>query len=275
MLLPYNEPVHEIPLGRELEFKTISEAMTESIKHDIGMNIYVYGQPGFGKTSLIRNAIAHMQKSFVHKANAFEVVYIQGNAVDREYLYSTIAHQLGIVTEDEVYLHRVLKSARSMVLQRFKSPCYTSYRKRRIPLTLLFVDEMDLAPLDEIRVLMNIAGSPNTSLLIIGAGNHSTTFMQRVKTMNPPMFVVFKEYTKDQLIQIFKSRNTHGLFNPHSLELIARKLLQNNPCGGDVRKGIAIMQKTLENRIRQGLDKDPSEWEGTINTWPIIYVLHN
>lgn len=236
------------------------------------MNIYACGIPGGGKNEVINKAIAHMEKFFIHKTNAFKKVFVQGNAVDKEYLYSTIAAQLGMVTEEEVCLHRVLKSARSRVLERFSTPCYTPYRKRRIPLTLLFVDEMDQAPINEMRILMNIAGSPKTSLLIIGAGNNAM-FVQRVRTWNPPMFVAFKEYTKDQLVQIFTSRNPYGLFNPLSLELVARKLLEN--ASGDVRKGIAIMKRTLENRIKKDKDSDPNEWRGTLNMLPIIYVLYN
>lgn len=259
MLFPSAEPAESVPMRREAEFEIVSREMSKSITGDCGTYIYLCGISGAGKTVMVHKVIAQMERQYQDKTDAFQKVFVQGTTMDKDFGYLDIAAQLNIIPNDDISSSSACTAARNAVLRRFKSPCHANRAKKRLPLTILFIDEIDQAPADEIRILANISRGQNSSLILIGAGNN-VSFAHDLRTVEMPQMVVFKEYSKDDLVKIFSSRNYCGLFNQFGLDFIARKLLGR--VSGDARIGIAIMQQCLETAIQRGADMGVIEWKG-------------
>ena len=223
---------------------------------------------GSGKTILVDKVFECLDKRYGKVNDVYRKVFISGTAVDKDYLYNMTAAQLGIISNENVSSQKSFKCSKRSVLDRFSSPWKNDHRCKRQPLTLMFIDEIDQGPANEIHLLMNMTGKQNCSLILIGGGNN-VRFAHDLNSMNPPEIVVFREYTKEDLIAIFNARNIGGIFNHRAIDFIAMKLLRNIT-GGDVRIGLSIMQQCVDRSIKENKEKGDVEWKGICS----IYLHH-
>ena len=62
-----------------------------------------------------------------------------------------------------------------------------------------------MAPIAEIRTLINISNEDNSKLMVIGTGNN-VIFPSEINLLTEPYTLLFKEYKKEDLITIFKRK---------------------------------------------------------------------
>ena len=191
MLHPNIEP-HVLGPSRLTQFNGIVEKVKEAITTNQGLTIYACGLPGTGKTMIITKVVQEIQ-SLYPSTDVFRTAFIQGSVVDKDFLYFNLAAQLRVGPEC-VPSDKNFKILREEVIALFSKT--KSRSKKPIPMTMVFIDEMDQAPYDELRTLINISSVQDSKLIIIGTGNNvSLTFELNLYTK--PEIVIFKEYSKE------------------------------------------------------------------------------
>ena len=145
-----------------------------------------------------------------------------------------------------------------------------------------YIDEIDQAPLEEVRTLMNLSAEVGSKLIVLGTGNNSS-LIPELRLFVEPLIVIFEEFTKDQLQSILQDRTFGGIVNANGIGLlIAMKLLGRcsglflitssvffwcftlNMLVGDARSGIQILCQSLEYAVRKAVKRNPNFWKGNI-----------
>ena len=211
----------EIDTSRRSHYNFIIKKVQNGISNNQGMTIYACGQPGTGKSMIVTKALQYMDEQFPSEVN-FRRIFIQGTAVDAKLMYSNIASQLNIIQEISDSSSNYALYIKEKVLKILSTS--KSRSKKPIPTTLIFIDEMDMAPIAEIRTLINISNEDNSKLMVIGTGNN-VIFPSEINLLTEPYTLLFKEYKKEDLITILKERSFGGIINQNGYTLIATKLL--------------------------------------------------
>ena len=282
MLHPNIEP-HVLGPSRLTQFNDIVEKVKEAITTNQGLTIYACGLPGTGKTMIITKVVQEIQ-SLYPSTDVFRTAFIQGSVVDKDFLYFNLAAQLRVGPEC-VPSDKNFKILREEVIALFSKT--KSRSKKPIPMTMVFIDEMDQAPYHELRTLINISSVQDSKLIIIGTGNNvSLTFELNLYTK--PEIVIFKEYSKEDLMEILNARCFGKIINVHGFRFVATKLLGRKSgkllvvldypfCFvfllnfvpytyliGDARCAIQIMCQCLEMMIQRNVDRNPDFWKGIL-----------
>jgi Cdc6-like AAA superfamily ATPase len=282
MLHPNIEP-HVLGPSRLTQFNDIVEKVKEAITTNQGLTIYACGLPGTGKTMIITKVVQEIQ-SLYPSTDIFRTAFIAGYTVDKDFLYFNLAAQLDIVSPDLPSASTsaaYYASIRDQVLTLLSKT--KSRSKKPIPMKMVFIDEMDQAPYHELRTLINISSVQDSKLIIIGTGNNvSLTFELNLYTK--PEIVIFKEYSKEDLMEILNARCFGKIINVHGFRFLATKILGRKSgkllvvldysfCFvlllyfvpytyliGDARCAIQIMCQCIEMMIQRNVDRNPDFW---------------
>jgi Cdc6-like AAA superfamily ATPase len=245
---------------REKEMKNIRDVVTHSISWHHGGSLYVCGSPGLGKTLAVKTAVASVFAS--EDSTHVERIEVQGPSLHSDTIWKVMCEQLGLPCTNNT-------ECRQLLLSRFRSSVVAVNGKKRIPLTLLVIDEIDRAPRDEIRDLLEIAGerrssdgggnvfSPSSttvnssSLLLVSIANTMTFPIDiGLSLTSRPITVLFETYKHDEIASILIHR-TLGLFEQPAISYISKNADKN---GGDMRLALEMASRCL--KIEQSSHSD-------------------
>ena len=117
----------------------------------------------------------------------FRKIVIQGT-ICRQLFYVNIASQLNIRNDNIVDMncsaYNEIKQNVMMILNR-KS---LSKSKKPIPMTLLYIQEIDMAPYEEIRTLMNMSYEEGSKLIVVGTGANICSIPELRLYVDPTIF---------------------------------------------------------------------------------------
>ena len=225
-IMSLNNDINVVPLcsSRQPHFELIKNEIVEAILNSQGVTIYACGLPGTGKTMVINEVIAALNQQFP-STDTLRQIFVQGTAVDSQLLYINIASQLNIVDDDiESIGSSFYKNIKDRVLKILSTSKSTS--KKSIPRILLCIEEIDQAPYEELRILMNLSAEVGSKLIVIGTGNNST-LIPDLRLCADPLIVVFEEFSKDQLIDILTARTYGEIVQPVAIDFIAMKMMRH------------------------------------------------
>ena len=263
--------VEEMGSSARAKVEGVNRFVDENVGDDGGiLNIYVCGSPGLGKTLCIEKVLRTLEARqeaetiSVCSSNSipvFKVIRLQGTTVQTSNeLYSVLASRLHLQSGDP----------RSAVLSLFRSPAGIATCRRKSPTTILFIDEIDRAPITAIREVLEIAGTAtrqseeeeegwvkagpyNCNVIVIGAANNRL-FCENVGISCGAQRRIyrccFEPYDSQPLFNILK-RRTEGLFDYSALKLLSLKVACE---GGDVRFLLQLADRCLletTNKLRR------------------------
>ena len=288
----------------KIEKAGINQSVDEDLEDDSVAelrNLYICGSPGLGKTLSIEKALEIMQKD-ENVSSTFKLVRLQGTTVQNtDEFYSVLASRLELGI-------RICKSskARSEVLSHFTSPRGFAACQNREPTTILFIDEIDRAPIAAVKEVLEIvgeasrqsveevendwvkAGPYNCNVIVIGAANNRL-FCENIGISYSSQRLIFRRcfehYKIEQLFDILKQR-TEGLFGDCALKLISAKISTGD---GDVRFLLQMADLCLHatvHKLRRMVERkkesnilfdDPiplENWDEVTDIIPIVLMKH-
>jgi len=237
-LLTVDETAQSL-LGREGEFERISSFIEERLKQRQGGSFYLCGSPGTGKTATMRSITAKF-------ADSLCVVKLNGMSIETPSSIFNLLH--GAVFDSDAAM-KPLEAKNKM--ERF------FVNKRRSRMHLVIIDEMDgLLTASRQQVLYHLFGwtqQKHCKLILFGIANSidlTDRFLPRLKQRNfEPELLIFRPYTKSQLIRIIKQRLSSGsggdyseYFEDIAVTLCAQKVAKMY---GDVRKCLELCREAL------------------------------
>lgn len=271
-------------VGREKEYKKLSEMITERLRSRGGKGIYVCGAPGGGKTLLIGKLIDSLKKDLADLSESpntpsllktvasylffgtpsktthvsYQISQFLGTTIlSAQSFYSKL---LADLEGEENTGNMNLDDLKSRVFQKFTNPSFNGKQspKSPPPMILLVIDEIDLAPPDIVADLYTAAASSNSTLILLGIANHVNYASDRLSGLTQdaiPEILVFKPYNLNQLMEIINKR-MYNLIENKVTEMLARKVEKT----GDVRTLVDMASKCLNCVERQAAtDKIPMD----------------
>jgi len=274
--------LHTIDRGKVEKMGTAARGKLEGVNRFLDeivgndenvLNIYVCGSPGLGKTLCIEKVLRGLEARLeaetisVPHSNSipvFKVIRLQGTTVQTSNeFYNVLATRLHLQSGDP----------RSAVLSLFRSPSGIGTCRQKNSTTVLFIDEIDRAPIAAIREVLEIAGAAvrqseeeeeswvkagpyNCNVIVIGAANNRL-FCENVGISYCAQQCIyrccFEPYDSKPLFNILK-RRTEGLFDYSALKLLSLKVACE---GGDVRFLLQLADRCLvetTNKLRRQID---------------------
>lgn len=229
-------PTDNLP-GRENELEELAEFMKDHLKSMKSGSLYVSGQPGTGKTACLSKLLSC--KEFKGK---FSRVFINCTSMKSiGSIYKKICSELklevtGKTAKDyQAAIDRFLVSTKKMVL--------------------MVLDEIDQLCGDKQTVLYTIFEWPSkhhSKLLLIGIANSLDLTDRLLLRLNAnvqlkPKLMHFSSYTKQQIVEIIKSRLEEAgameIFSPATIQLLAAKV---SAVSGDIRRALDIARRVVE-----------------------------
>lgn len=222
--------------GREDELAKLSEFLENCLSSQKSASIYISGPPGTGKTSCV-NKLLH--ESFPDKFNAISVNCTGISTIG--HIYKKICEQLKLKCGTE----------------KDNITSITEYITRKNPkkMVLLLLDEIDQLAGNRQSVLYSIFEWPamsNAKIVLIGIANALDLTDRLLTRLNTkcelkPKLLHFPSYTKEQIIDIFKSRledaGAMEIFAPNTIQFLAAKV---SAVSGDVRRALDIGRRVIE-----------------------------
>ncbi|KAM7359089.1 cell division cycle 6 [Cochliomyia hominivorax] len=239
--------------GREEQLEELRSFFMEHLEAKKSGSLYVSGQPGTGKTAclslLLRSPEFKKLLQTVY-VNCTSIASIGG-------VYKKLCAELNLKPQGRTERDHLL------TLQHYLKTC---------PKTLLIVlDEIDQLCSSKQSVLYTIfewPSMPDASILLVGIANSLDLTERTLLRLNArcelkPKHMHFPPYSKQQIVDIFKSRLQEAevldIFPPVTLQLLAAKV---SAVSGDVRRALDIGRRVVEIAEQQ---KKAGEKEVNLN----------
>lgn len=229
-----NGRIQNLP-GREKELGELTGFFTDSLRTKSAASMYISGPPGTGKTACLSKLL--QMKQF---ANAFKTVYLNCTGIASiGGIYKQICSEFGVRTSTEK--ENVLKIRKYLT----ESP----------KMILMVLDEIDQLVGQKKTVLYTIFEWPalaDSKLILIGIANSLDLTDRQLSRLNAkcelrPKLMHFAPYTKQQIVDIFKSRldesGMQNVFPAMTIQLLAAKVAA---VSGDVRRALDIGRRVIE-----------------------------
>ena len=226
--------------GREKELQQLNEFFQNNLNDGTSASMYISGPPGTGKTACLSKLLNTSEFS-----DQFKKVYVNCTGISSVgSIYKKICCELKIKpgTEKESLL------------------AIEKYLKGRHKTVLMVLDEIDQLVGQKQSVLYTIFEWPAlaaSKILLIGIANSldlTDRLLSRLhaKCALKPKLMHFAPYSKQQIIDIFKSRLEEAgvidLFPPATIQLLAAKV---SAISGDVRRALDIGRRVVEMASEQ------------------------
>lgn len=222
--------------GREDELAKLSDFLENCLTNQKSASIYISGPPGTGKTSCVNKLL---KESFADKFNEISVnctgIATIGN------IYKKICDQLKLKSGTE-----------KENLTKITEFITRSNQKKMV---LLLLDEIDQLAGNKQSVLYSIFEWPalkNSKIVLVGIANALDLTDRLLTRLNTkcelkPKLLHFPSYTKEQIIDIFKSRledaGAMDIFAPNTIQFLAAKV---SAVSGDIRRALDIGRRVIE-----------------------------
>lgn len=222
--------------GREDELTKLSEFFENCLTNQKSASIYISGPPGTGKTSCVNKLL---NESF---ADQFKEISVNCTGIATiGNIYKKICEQLKLKSGTE----------------KANLTSITEYitRKNQKKMVLLLLDEIDQLAGNKQSVLYSIFEWPamtNSKIVLVGIANALDLTDRLLTRLNTkcelkPKLLQFPSYTKEQIIDIFKSRledaGAMEIFAPNTIQFLAAKV---SAVSGDIRRALDIGRRVIE-----------------------------
>ncbi|BFF97973.1 cell division control protein 6 homolog [Drosophila madeirensis] len=231
--------------GREAQLLELREYFTSHLESQTSGSLYVSGQPGTGKTACLSLLLRDPEFS---------------KRLQRVYINCTSIASVGAVYKKlcaELQLKPAGRTERDH-LEAIQRHLRTAKR-----MLLLVLDEIDQLCTTRQAVLYTIfewPALPGARILLVGIANSLDLTDRTLTRLNArcelkPRLMHFPSYTKQQIVEIFKSRLAEAdvldVFPPVTLQLLAAKV---SAISGDVRRALDIGRRVVEIAEQQKRD---------------------
>lgn len=221
--------------GREKEIEELKSFIDELVSKRASGSLYISGHPGTGKTA----SLMKLMNNETYKKK-IEMVYINCTSVATvSGIYKRIVQELELNCDD--------KSETGCLA------CIEDFLKIKHKMVMLVLDEVDFLVSQKQTVLYRIFEWPaikNSRIIIVGIANAlnlADRELARLSAKFVPRLMHYKPYTREQIIQIFRSRLEEGgvldLFPATTIQLLAAKVAA---VSGDVRRALDIGRRVIE-----------------------------
>lgn len=224
--------------GREKELSELTEFMSDHLQSMKSGSLYVSGQPGTGKTACLSKLLSSAEFK-----NKFSKVYINCTSMKSiGSIYKKICQELKLKVDGR----KTEKDHQTAIDQ------YLVSSKKMV---LMVLDEVDQLCGNKQAVLYTIFEWPSkqhSKLLLIGIANSLDLTDRLLLRLNAncelkPKLMHFSSYTKQQIVEIIKSRLQEAgvmeIFPPVTIQLLAAKV---SAVSGDVRRALDIGRRVVE-----------------------------
>ncbi|XP_017074102.1 cell division control protein 6 homolog [Drosophila eugracilis] len=231
--------------GREAQLQELREFFSSHLESQTSASLYVSGQPGTGKTACLSLLLRDPDFS-----KRLQRVYINCTSIASVgAVYKKLCAELqlkvnGRTERDHLEaIQRHLRTAKRMLL--------------------LVLDEIDQLCTSRQEVLYTIfewPALPGSRILLVGIANSLDLTDRALMRLNArcelkPRLMHFPPYSKQQIVEIFKSRLAEAevldVFPPVTLQLLAAKV---SAISGDVRRALDIGRRVVEIAEQQKRD---------------------
>uniref|UniRef100_A0A1I8NR07 Cell division control protein n=1 Tax=Stomoxys calcitrans TaxID=35570 RepID=A0A1I8NR07_STOCA len=223
--------------GREEQLEELKAFFREHLENKKSGSLYVSGQPGTGKTACL---------SLLLRSPEFN------NRIQKVYINCTSIASIGGVYKKlcaELNLKPQGRTERDHLM------AITHHLKTSTRMLLIVLDEIDQLCSSKQSVLYTIfewPSLPDARIILVGIANSLDLTERTLLRLNArcelkPKHMHFPPYTKQQIVDIFKSRLEEAevldIFPPVTLQLLAAKV---SAVSGDVRRALDIGRRVVE-----------------------------
>lgn len=239
-------------IGRENEYDKIYKFIDNQLLLNQGNSFYICGSPGTGKTATIECIMNYFKNNKnikkYKKIKKINFIKINGMSLNNPSLIYNLIYKK--IFNKSTNINAI--SAKNKLEKYFLSSSSSLNKNNEI--YIIIIDEMDgLLGNSSQSVLYHLFGwtkQINCKLILFGIANSidlTDRFLPRLKQRNfEPELLIFKSYTKQQLIDIIKYRighkNINIYFDDIAINLCATKVAKMY---GDVRKCLEICRNAL------------------------------
>ncbi|KAH8319443.1 hypothetical protein KR067_008996 [Drosophila pandora] len=231
--------------GREEQLQELREFFTSHLETQTSGSLYVSGQPGTGKTACLSLLLRDPEFS---------------KRLQRVYINCTSIASVGAVYKKLCSELQLKVSGRT---ERDHMEAIQRHLRTAKKMLLLVLDEIDQLCTSRQEVLYTIfewPALPGARLLLVGIANSLDLTDRALMRLNArcelkPRLMHFPPYSKQQIVEIFKSRLAEAevldVFPPVTLQLLAAKV---SAISGDVRRALDIGRRVVEIAEQQKRD---------------------
>ncbi|KAH8239748.1 hypothetical protein KR032_007492 [Drosophila birchii] len=231
--------------GREEQLLELREFFTSHLESQSSGSLYVSGQPGTGKTACL---------SLLLRDPAFS------KRLQRVYINCTSIASVGAVYKKLCAELQLKPNGRT---ERDHLEAIQRHLRSAKRMLLLVLDEIDQLSTSRQAVLYTIfewPALPGARILLVGIANSLDLTDRTLTRLNArcelkPKLMHFPPYSKQQIVEIFKSRLAEAevldVFPPVTLQLLAAKV---SAISGDVRRALDIGRRVVEIAEQQKRD---------------------
>lgn len=231
--------------GREEQLLELREFFTSHLESQTSGSLYVSGQPGTGKTACL---------SLLLRDPAFS------KRLQRVYINCTSIASVGAVYKKLCAELQLKPNGRT---ERDHLEAIQRHLRSAKRMLLLVLDEIDQLSTSRQAVLYTIfewPALPGARILLVGIANSLDLTDRALMRLNArcelkPRLMHFPPYSKQQIVEIFKSRLAEAevldVFPPVTLQLLAAKV---SAISGDVRRALDIGRRVVEIAEQQKRD---------------------
>jgi Cdc6-like AAA superfamily ATPase len=227
------------------------EFLEALLKAKTGGALCLCGAAGTGKTLVVTACLHRIQKDY----HGLDVVVV--NAQTCVPLASRLADKLGVKYEEGDD-----NDARTKLFATLVPRMPKTGDARAAITTIICVDEIDEAPNDLARQLLEGASAPNSQYVLIGIANTR-------KAQEGAASVAFEPYKADKLAEILKAR-TYGLFTTAALKLITLQAATTGDCRRAIDTAYAALRVAAQDA--RGLDQRFNPEQPIVNNAHVLEV---
>ncbi|XP_005177498.2 cell division control protein 6 homolog [Musca domestica] len=223
--------------GREEQLAELTDFFREHLQNKKSGSLYVSGQPGTGKTACL--SLLLRSPEFSHR---IQKVYVNCTSIASiGGVYKKLCAELNLKP------HGRTERDHLMAIQ--------EHIKTSSRMLLIVLDEIDQLCSSKQSVLYTIfewPAMPDARILLVGIANSLDLTERTLLRLNArcelkPKHMHFPPYSKQQIVDIFKSRLEEAevldIFPPVTLQLLAAKV---SAVSGDVRRALDIGRRVVE-----------------------------
>lgn len=225
-------------LHRDSHISSIRDDLAPLLKDQKARNIFLYGPPGSGKTSLSKYIVEELKS---HKSILYSYVNCWNSSSEFKVLYTIVqdfgqfAQRKGIPADELL----------DQIKNKLDRPC------------IIILDEVDQLSSD--KILYELL-SLNICLIMIAnketaLHNVEDRIRSRLATSD---YIEFQSYKVDEILDILKDRREWGLIPGAASNSLLESIA--SIAGGDARFSLNILRIIAEEAEKNGLDKIPENY---------------